>query len=254
MLDDALPYIVTLASMFTRRLFAALHPRRFLRPAADGPAANAARAAPLDALSGRASRVWLASWSGSFRRSRSARSWIRRCMRCSGRPHRQYSLAVWHGFTFPLLMSGVALAGGVATLRGAAQVPADRRGGAAPVARPECRAHFRARAGHGVVALGQIAGASSGHPASAAATAAAGLRRAGRRPVARLPARPWRGPDHIRRRRSGLCGGLGCRHRLRLGQRLPCQISPVGGSHPRRRRRTRHMHHVRLAVRASISP
>ena len=50
------------------RLFAALHPRRVLRPRSDRSAAHAARAPVPDAVSGRASRRWHASSSASPRR------------------------------------------------------------------------------------------------------------------------------------------------------------------------------------------
>ena len=57
LVDQALPYIVTAGQHVHGRLFAALHPRRVLRPGSDRPAAHAARAAVPDAVSGRASRA-----------------------------------------------------------------------------------------------------------------------------------------------------------------------------------------------------
>ena len=89
----------------------------------------------------------------------------------------QYSLAVWHGFTPELLMSVVALAGGVARVFHAAPLPAQRLEGPPAAAPPQGPADLRAGARHPVVAAGQMAGGPPRHPASPAAAAAAGGRR-----------------------------------------------------------------------------
>ena len=103
-----------------RRVFAAFHPRRVLRAAADGPAARAARAAALGALSDRAARARVRGRRRASRRRRSARCSTSRSARCSAPRTPAYSLALWHGFTVPLLMSMVALAGGFLLLPRAA--------------------------------------------------------------------------------------------------------------------------------------
>ena len=97
-----------------RRLFAALRVRRLLRPALRPRPAEARRTSRRTGCACRSSCwCWPAWWSASRRRGRSAP--------CSPRPRAPvvggalpaYSLALWHGFNLPLLMSLVALAGGV---------------------------------------------------------------------------------------------------------------------------------------------
>ena len=57
-----------------------------------------------------------------------------------------------------------------------------------------------------------------------------------------------------RRSRSRLRAGLGGRDRLRARRRLPGQVSSPCGADPARRRRPRHLHQLRLAVRARSRP
>ena len=113
-----------------RRLFAALHPRRVLRPAADRTC-RARRTSrrrwmrfPIELLVLACLVVGIvpALTIGPFLDIGGARGARRRT-------RRTYSLAVWHGFTLPLLMSVVALAGGVALYSGAAPVPRTQRDG-----------------------------------------------------------------------------------------------------------------------------
>ena len=68
LLDPATTWVALIASELQRRLLAALHPPGLLRPAADGPAARAARAAALHALPGRDPGGAPASSSASCRR------------------------------------------------------------------------------------------------------------------------------------------------------------------------------------------
>ena len=69
-----------------RRLFAALHPRRLLRPGPSRPAAHAARTAGLDAVPGGDPGAGLHHGRGSCRRPRWGRSWTWRCGPSWGRP------------------------------------------------------------------------------------------------------------------------------------------------------------------------
>ena len=77
-------------------LFAALHPRRVLRPGSDRPAARSARAAPADALPGRTARA------GMPRRRRRAGLTVAPILDTAARAvlgpaMPEYSLRLWHG-------------------------------------------------------------------------------------------------------------------------------------------------------------
>ena len=119
-----------------RRLLAALRLRHLLRPAADRSAAQAARAAALDARA--RSSCWCspAWWSASRRPGRSARCSPPRRGRWSAATLPEYSLAVWHGFNAPLVMSLVAMAGGIVGLPLVLRAHRARR---SPTARAACR-------------------------------------------------------------------------------------------------------------------
>ena len=113
--DRACPIVATVAGVFSVAYSLRFIHGVFFGPLAEDCRAHAARAAALDAVPGRAAGAHLR------RRRHASRADDRpvsRCRRRAGarcRPPR-YSLAVWHGFTLPLLMSVVALAGGVAAL------------------------------------------------------------------------------------------------------------------------------------------
>ena len=80
------------------RLFAALHPRRVLRPRSDRPAAHAARAAVPDAAAGRAPRAGLPR--RRHRARRDGRPGSRHGGACGPRPgDPRLQPRVWHGFT-----------------------------------------------------------------------------------------------------------------------------------------------------------
>ena len=149
----ALPVHRHAGSAVQRRVLGALHPRGVLRAAGRRLAARAARA-QAHARAERAARRRL--------RARRHASGATRSGRCSqtaghailGADLPAYELAVWHGFTPPLLMSLIALAGGIGFyllcyLRGrtlassAAPVAARQQ---ADVRHRERRRHARARA------------------------------------------------------------------------------------------------------------
>jgi multicomponent K+:H+ antiporter subunit A len=114
MLDDALPYIVTLASMFT-----VAYSFRFIRDVFFGPPPkNLPRAPnepphwmrfPVEVLVVACLVVGIVP---ALTIGPILETAVHAVLGPAGPT---YSLAVWHGFTFPLLMSGVALTGGVAT-------------------------------------------------------------------------------------------------------------------------------------------
>ena len=111
MVDDALPYLATLAGMFS-----VAYSLRFIRDVFFGPPPWDCPADRRNRRTGCAFRLsfwlWPALSSASSRASRSVRfcTWL--SLLCWGETP-EYSLAVWHGFTLPLLMSVIALAGGV---------------------------------------------------------------------------------------------------------------------------------------------
>ena len=154
-LDTALPYVAALASAF-----AVAYSLRFIHGVFFGPPPtdlprDAARAAALDARARSSSWCWPASWSASSRRRPSGPSCARPCASVLGARTPDYSLAVWHGFNLPLLMSLLALVGGVAALSRAAATTCSTAPEGPPLLRaPERPAHLRARAGRPVVAMG----------------------------------------------------------------------------------------------------
>ena len=204
-----------------RRLFAALHPRRVLRACPDGPAAHAARAAALDALSGRASGARLRGRRHDSRRSPSGRSSHRRCARCSAPDTPAYSLALWHGFTLPLLMSVIALVGGVILYRALQTYLARGADGAPFCRRFKGRRIFEQRARHRFVAMGAGARAPARHAAPAAATALARGIGAARRAMAALQP----GPQPARCRESPFDPAF----MLRVGRRRRMRASARPG-------------------------
>ena len=226
-LDRALPFIATLCGHVQRRVLGALHPRRVLRPAAGRPAAHAARAAALDALSRSSSWCSRAWWSACCRRSPSDRSSMSACARCSARRRPTYSLAVWHGFTTPFLMSLVALGGGVALYAILFRVPRARRGAHAASARARRPGDLRSPAAGGLLALGALGRAPARHAAPAAAAALAGARRAGRGTLAGAGARAAIRPAALVAGRSGARRGCGDRRRLRARRGLAGEVPPL---------------------------
>ena len=110
-----LPAAATLAGHVRGGVFAALRPRRVLRRPADRPArASTARARATGCGCRWNCWCWPAWWSaccrpgpsGSLLATAAASRWS--AARCP-----EYSLAVWHGFNAPLLMSLIATVGGL---------------------------------------------------------------------------------------------------------------------------------------------
>ena len=125
------------------RLFAALHPPGVLRAAADGPAAQAARAAGLDAVPGGDPGVAClvvgivpAATVGPFL-DVAARSVL-------GPATPDTASRLWHGFNAPLLMSVVGLAGGIASTCILSAGSSSGPEGPPVLRRPRGPAHLRA--------------------------------------------------------------------------------------------------------------
>jgi multicomponent K+:H+ antiporter subunit A len=114
MLDDALPYIVTLASMFS-----VAYSLRFIRDVFFGPPPTDLPRTPHEPPRWMRFPVEVLVVSclvvGIVPALTIGPILDTAVHAVLGPAVPAYSLAVWHGFTFPLLMSGVALAGGVAT-------------------------------------------------------------------------------------------------------------------------------------------
>ena len=126
-----------------RRLFAALHPRRLLRACSEDLPRDAARAAALDAVSGRASGARLPGGRrapGADDRAVPRTSAVRSVL---GPETPAYSLALWHGFNLPLLMSVIALLGGIILYRALQTYLATRPGWRALPAAAQGPAHLR---------------------------------------------------------------------------------------------------------------
>ena len=131
-----------------RRLLAALHPHGVLRPAAARPAARAARAAALDALS--RSSFWssLCLVVGIVPALTVGPVPARpRSLSVLGTATPYYSLALWHGVNAPLVMSLVALAAGAALYCAPGQLARARARGAAGAPPAQGPAHLRAHPG-----------------------------------------------------------------------------------------------------------
>ena len=150
LVDQALPYIVTAASMFT-----VAYSLRFIRDVFFGPPPTDLPRTPreppflmrfpaellvLACLVVGIAPVW-------YRRPGSRH---RRCARCSAPATPAYSLAVWHGFTPELLMSVVALGGGVAAVFACCAPTCSAARGPAAAAASQGTAHLRPRARHSV--------------------------------------------------------------------------------------------------------
>lgn len=114
MLDDALPYIVTLASMFS-----VAYSLRFIRDVFFGPPPVDLPRTPHEPPRWMRFPVEILAVScivvGIFPAVTVGPVLSAAVQAVIGPAVPEYSLSLWHGFNFPLLMSGVALAGGVAT-------------------------------------------------------------------------------------------------------------------------------------------
>ena len=241
-----------------RRLFAALHPRRLLRPASDRTC-RARRTSrrrwmrfPVEVL------VVAASSSASFP-AVTVGPFLDAAVRCRARAQARPNTA-WPSGTAspsPLLMSVVALAGGDRSICCCATICAAVRGAAACCAGLDAGAIFERVLVTVVVALGQMRWrAFSAHGVCS--------RNCGCWSALRCVAALWpvydradglrRAPDHIQRLDLAFALGLGRRRRLRARRRLAGQVSPARGADPARRRRACHLHHLRLALRARSRP
>jgi hypothetical protein len=148
-LDWALPLFATIAGMLAVAYSSALCARRLLQWRADRPAAPAARAAALDARADRAAGPALSAGRPVFPAGPSRRCSTPPLAATLQAPLPEFELALWHGFNQPLMMSLLALAGGVIiyALRAsalrlagtvAADAPAHRLRALLPIARRCC--------------------------------------------------------------------------------------------------------------------
>ena len=142
LIDQALPYIATLASMFS-----VAYSLRFIQQVFFGPPRWACRASPTSRRSACAFRVeswYLACLVVGIMPGRDGRAVARIAVRAVlGPSPPTYSLAVWHGFTAELLMSTVGACGGVLCLPALPQRLSRWTSAAAPASRGPT--HFRAR-------------------------------------------------------------------------------------------------------------
>ena len=163
-----------------------------------------------------------------------------------------YSLALWHGVNAPLVMSVVG---------------AGRRHRALRAARPTgCRAARRGRrccGGSRASASSSAASSPSRGAGRGRSTALAGTERlqpqlrilvlvalAGGRPGRLWDAGLLRGEAWATDARSDLRPGLAGRRRLRRRRRLAGEVPPLRRAGAARRRRPRHLHDLRLVLRA----
>ena len=219
---SALPVVATRRRRLRGRLLAALRLRHLLRPAVDRPAARAARAAALDARADRAAGARLPASSASSRRGRSGPSLAAAARPVVGGALPEYSLAVWHGFNAPLVMSlrraspaaslGYLLA---AQAHRARPTPATRRSIAAPRRQARCS---RARSSRSTRARAHASLRARRHAAPAAADVRDHRRsrscsRCARRAAA-CRSRGATGRACRRRRRSCCCGHRHARARV----------------------------------------
>ena len=161
-----------------------------------------------------------------------------------------YDLAVWHGFNLPLLMSFVALGGGIASLHRAAQVLRPGASDQAPVLH-----RFKRAQAYETTMLRVSAAASwlvqvARHPAPAAATAADDGGAARRCRCSWWPAARARFRARMADIDPLFAGAVADRLRLRARGRVAGQVPPAGRADPGRRHRHRHQHDLPVAVRA----
>ena len=187
LVDQALPYIVTVASMFT-----VAYSLRFIRDVFFGPPPQGLPRTPQEPpflMRFPAELLVLACLVVGIVPALTVGPLLKTALHAVlGPAIPEYSLAVWHGFTPELLMSVVAIAGGVAVyfmLRSYLLVSE----GPPLLRQHQGSAHFRPRAGHPLMAPCKMVGERPGHAALAAAIAAARLRRAACRGCAVLRAR-----------------------------------------------------------------
>ena len=190
LVDQALPYIVTAASMFT-----VAYSLRFIREVFFGPPPEKLPRTPREPpflMRFPAELLVLACLVvGIFPAFTIAPLLETALHAVIGPALPDYSLRLWHGFTFELLMSAVAIFGGVVIYIHAAVIPAQKRGPAA-VASHQGAANFRLLAGYGLVATCKMVGKCPRDAALTAATAATVFRCACCRRRAVLRARNWR--------------------------------------------------------------
>ena len=209
MLDDALPYIVTLASMFS-----VAYSLRFIRDVFFGPPPTDLPRTPHEPprwMRFPVEVLVVACLVVGIVPALTIGPILDTAVHAVlGPTAPKYSLALWHGFTFPLLMSGVALAGGVATYLMLRRHPAHRVDGPR-LLRGLDAAHIFERvlvmvSWRWARSLERFLGTQRLQPQLLLLVCAALV--AALWP--RLPARPWRGPDSHRPtsirplRRSGL--------------------------------------------------
>ncbi len=231
-----------------RRLFAALHPRRLFRPTAGRPAAHAARAGAMDALSDRGAGADLHR-GGSHPGLTIGPVLATAAMAVIGPDLPPYSLALWHGFTLALAMSIVAVIGGVVLYLFLRSYLDSGIEGPPLLRRLKGQRIFDdvlvTVSWRWARALERWLGTRRLQPQLRillAVTLAAGF----------LPfylnGWPGVGSDAVDLDRPGLRPGLGDWRRLRARRRLQGEVPSPRGADPRRRRRPRHLHHLRLAI------
>ncbi|KAF1853451.1 hypothetical protein Lal_00013808 [Lupinus albus] len=231
-----------------RRLFAALHPRHLLRAGPGGPAAQAARAAGLDAFPGRGAGAGLHRHrhpAGRHRRPLSGHGRPRRA-RCSdagiqprGLARLQPAAGDEHG----------RLRRRADPLPAAAKPPRQGHRGAAADPQPGRAAHVRADDGLPVLAAGPHRRGGARHPPPAAAAAAGGGGRGAGRRLDRVDPGGGAGQSGAVGHRSGAGADLAAGGRLRPGCGLAGEVPPAGGADPARRHRAGRLRHLRLVLR-----
>jgi multicomponent K+:H+ antiporter subunit A len=245
LVDQALPYIVTAASMFT-----VAYSLRFIRDVFFGPPPQALPRTPREPpflMRFPAELLVLACVVVGIVPAPTIGPLLETALHAVlGPAIPEYSLAVWHGFTFELLMSVVAISGGVAVYFMLHSSARQRRSAAA--APHQGAANFRLYAPHHLVADRKRVGESPGHASPATAVAAASLFRAFCRFGSVV--RAWSSDAIVSARsiRVRVRDGLGCRDRVRFGGCLPGQVPPPCGARPAGRRRFDNVCQFRLAV------
>ena len=159
-----------------------------------------------------------------------------------------YSLAVWHGFNYPLLMSVIAMVAGLLLYALLRRYLERSEEGPPGLRRLKGQPHLRAHHGDGVLALGALVGRRISAPAACSSNCAFwSRRRFSPRSGRSCRTRPGAAAAYRRRVRSPLCDDLGRGHRLRRRRGLSGQVPPACRTDPVGWRGTYHLRHLRLA-------
>ncbi|MDR6104158.1 NADH:ubiquinone oxidoreductase subunit 5 (subunit L)/multisubunit Na+/H+ antiporter MnhA subunit [Agrobacterium larrymoorei] len=161
-----------------------------------------------------------------------------------------YSLAIWHGFNLPLIMSIVALIGGVAIYALLGDYFAKCDDGPPNLPALERPAHLRAHHRHRFVEVGALAGKHARHKAVAATVAYPRIRRARCRFLTTGVIAVFAYPSEGYVLRPDLCGSLGHRHDCGHGCCLAGEVSSPCRACDARCFRSRHLPDLCLVVRS----